>query len=524
MFRHHHSSHASVLHTATPGNRSVVALLAFGIAMGLSPAPQARQESPAPQVRQESPAPQARQEKTVPVGWQGPAQLVDAPDLNPDPRIVEVTLDARVATVETAPGHRFDAWTYNGSLPGPLIRVRVGDRLIVRFTNHLPQPTTVHWHGLRIPIQMDGVPGASQPEVKPGESFVYDFTVPDAVLYWYHPHVMSAAQVGFGLYGALLVEDPTEDARGFDEIIMVLSDIEVSPQGKLEDPESGGSTGMAFGREGNWLLVNGREMPQMRARAGVPQRWRVVNAAKSRYFQLDPDGPRFTTIGGDAGLQAGPVESDTLVIAPGERIDAIFTPVAKSGNTLTVDWRLFNRGYGSVEARVPIGPLFEIAIEGTPPAKPVAYPVLSRAIEPLSTAGAREVMVELTIAQRSNGAFEYGINGVPFQKGRPFSARLGETQIWKLVNTTAWSHPFHIHGFFFQVLDQNGNPVRPLAWKDTVDVPFKSELRIAVKFDDDRPGEWMFHCHVLDHADGGLMGTVVVGNGPAAAAISTHTH
>jgi FtsP/CotA-like multicopper oxidase with cupredoxin domain len=264
-------------------------------------------------------------------------------------------------------------------------------------------------------------------------------------------------------------------------------------------------------------------MPQMRARAGVPQRWRIVNAAKSRYFQLDPDGPRFTTIGGDAGLQAGPVESDTLVIAPGERIDAIFTPVAKSGNTLTVDWRLFNRGYGSVEARVPIGPLFEIAIEG-PPAKPIAYPVLSRRIEPLATAGAKEVMVELTIGQRPNGAFEYGINGVPFQKNRPFSARPGETQIWNLVNTTAWSHPFHIHGFFFQVLDKDGNPVRPLAWKDTVDVPFKSSLRIAVKFDEGRPGEWMFHCHVLDHADGGLMGTVVVSDAPAGAASSTHTH
>ena len=148
--------------------------------------------------------------------------------------------------------------------------------------------------------------------------------------------------------------------------------------------------------------------------------------------------------------------------------------------------------------------------------------MLSRRIEPLSTTGAKEVVVELTIGQRSNGAFEYGINGVPFQKGKPFSARPGETQIWKLVNTTAWSHPFHIHGFFFQVLDKAGNPVRPLAWKDTVDVPFKSELRIAVKFDEDRPGEWMFHCHVLDHADGGLMGTVVVGN--TAASSTTHTH
>jgi FtsP/CotA-like multicopper oxidase with cupredoxin domain len=370
---------------------------------------------------------------------------------------------------------------------------------------------------------MDGVPGVSQREVKTGETFVYDFIVPDAGLYWYHPHVMSAAQVGFGLYGALLVEDPSEDAGAFDEIVMVLSDIEVDPKGKLEDPDSGGSTGMAFGREGNWLLVNGREMPTMRARAGVPQRWRIVNAAKSRYFQLDPDGPLFTTIGGDGGLQAAPVESDTLVIAPGERIDAIFTPVAKSGTALTVGWRLFNRGYGSVEARVPIGPLFDITLDGAPPS-PVAHPVLRRHIEPLATTGAKEVKVELTIGQRANGAFEYGINGVPFQKNRPFVARPGETQIWNLVNTTAWSHPFHIHGFFFQVLDEDGNPVRPLAWKDTVDVPFKSSRRIAVRFDEDRPGAWMFHCHVLDHADGGLMGTVVVGASATEGSNTAHAH
>jgi FtsP/CotA-like multicopper oxidase with cupredoxin domain len=461
-----------------------------------------------------------------PFGWQGAARLVEAPDLNPDARIVEVTLDARVATVETAPGQRVEAWTYNGTLPGPLIRVRVGDRLLIRFTNRLPQPTTVHWHGLRIPIQMDGVPGVSQPEVKTGDTFVYDFVVPDAGLYWYHPHVMSAAQVGFGLYGALLVEDPAEDAGAFDEIVMVLSDIEIDEKGVLADPESGGSTGMAFGREGNRVLVNGQEVPKLRARAGVPQRWRIVNAAKSRYFQVDPDGPRFTTIGGDGGLQGAPVESDTLVIAPGERVDTIITPAGKAGTTLTVNWWLFNRGFGSVEARIPVGPLFEISIEGTPPASPVIAPVLRRQIEPLTTTGAEEVRVELTIAQGADRAFEYGINGVPFQKNRPFVAQLGETQIWNLVNTTAWSHPFHIHGFFFQVLDKDGRPVRPVAWKDTVDVPFKSSVRIAVRFDEDRPGAWMFHCHVLDHADGGLMGTVEVGiaAGAGAPATRTHTH
>jgi FtsP/CotA-like multicopper oxidase with cupredoxin domain len=149
-------------------------------------------------------------------------------------------------------------------------------------------------------------------------------------------------------------------------------------------------------------------------------------------------------------------------------------------------------------------------------------PEVRRTIAPIDTAGARRVNIELTISQQPNGGrLEYGINGVPFAKDKPLMAGLGETQIWTIKNTTKWSHPFHLHGFFFQVLDDNGNPVRPLAWKDTVDVPLESTRSFIVRFDDDRPGSWMYHCHILDHADGGLMGTVIVGTPSGETA---HTH
>src|SRR5215471_12832983 len=261
-----------------------------------------------------------------PAGWDRDLKLREAPDLNPDPHIVEVDLDARIAPVEVAPGVRTNAWTYNGGIPGPLIRAHVGDRLIVHFTNHLPQPTTVHWHGIRVPIQMDGVPDVSQPAVQTDGNFTYDFVVPDAGLYWYHPHVMSAAQVGFGLYGALLVEDPTEQVGVADETVIVLSDIGINGRGELDSPDSGGSTGMAFGREGGYVLVNGKVRPQLVMRSGAPQRWRVVNTAKSRFFQIDLDGQKITRIGGDGGLLARPVTLDALVIAPGERADVIVAP------------------------------------------------------------------------------------------------------------------------------------------------------------------------------------------------------
>lgn len=442
-----------------------------------------------------------------------PGNLHDAIDINADPHVVEVNLEASVARVEIAPGKQVEAWTYNGGIPGPLIRVHVGDRLIVHFKNSLPQPSTVHWHGMRIPIQMDGVPGHSQPEVKPGETFTYDFVVPDAGLFWYHPHVMSAMQVGFGLYGPLLVEGSDEPLAGADERVLVLSDIDVEDNGKLRDPDNAGIAGKVFGLEGEHILVNGKKLPKWDAPIASPQRWRIVNAAKSRYFELSAaDGLQFTVIGGDGGLQEFPVDQTTLVVAPGERVDAIVTPKGKPGDSIIVQSLPFNRGYGSGY----YGPedVFSIALT-QPVSSHAAAPAIHRAIEPIPQSGATPIMMDVTLVQVDARNIEYRINGAPGDKFKPIQAKLGETQIWTIKNETQWSHPFHLHGFFFQALDENDAPVRPLAWKDTIDVPFQKTLRLIVRYDD-RAGSWMFHCHILDHAEGGLMGMVEVGlNGSA---------
>lgn len=453
----------------------------------------------------------------APAGWADGLRLNELADINPDPAIVEVTLTAKLADVDVAPGKRVQAWTYDGGLPGPLIKTRVGDRLIVHFKNQLNEPTTVHWHGVRVPIEMDGVPGISQPPVGTGESFTYDFIVRDAGLFWYHPHVMSAAQVGFGLYGPLLVEDPNDGVGVADQLTLVLSDIGFNAKGELEPADSGGSAGMVFGREGAYVLANGRHHPVLRARSGAPQRWRIVNAAKSRFFYLDLEGQEFTVIGVDGGLQERPTKTDILLVTAGERVDVIVTPRGSPGSTLPLRAMLYNRGYGSVEYRSVEDVL---TIEFSKDAPVAARPItVAREMTAPSAAGATPVEMILTLPPMQNNKSEFRINGVPYWKAKPFPAKLGEKQIWTVKNDSDWDHPFHLHGFFFHVLDDQGRPVRPLALKDTVNIPMKTTVTLLVHFDE-RPGEWMIHCHILDHAEGGLMGTVLVGDGKG----QGHTH
>ena len=449
-----------------------------------------------------------------PEGWDSELRLKEAVDINPDPKIVEVNIDARVERITIAPGKTVEAFTYNGQVPGPLIRLNVGDRLIVHFTNHLPMATTIHWHGVRVPIEMDGVPGISQPEVKPGGAFTYDLMVPDPGLFWYHPHVAYAEQVGFGLYAPLVVEDPAEKSRlgVVDEIVVVLSDIGIDENGKLEDPESGGTTGMAFGREGNIVLVNGKVggMGTLKARSGAPMRWRILNAAKSRYFSLDLDGQPLVKIGSDGGLIEYQTTATSLVLGCAERVDLIVQPKGSAGGELLLHSFVFNRGYGSVEFRPAEEPLFKIQFADGPAYSGPAPTRSTRAITPYSAEGATPLELLLTIDQLQDGRFQYGIDHKPYWTAKAFTAKLGETQIWTITNKTPWSHPFHLHGFFFHVVDEKGQAVHPIEWKDTVNVQFDQTVRVLVRFDE-RPGTWMMHCHILDHADGGLMGTIRVG-------------
>lgn len=440
--------------------------------------------------------------------WSAPIRAPLAADEAPDPDVFETHLEARTQAIEIIPGTTTEVWTYNGSLSGPEIRVERGDRVIVHFTNNLPEPTTIHWHGLRIPNDMDGVPGVSQPEVQPGETFTYDFVVPDAGTYWYHPHVRSAAQAGFGLYGSFVVTDPDEPADLGDELTLVLSDISLDADGNLQPADISGDLGTLFGREGSHLLVNGKLDPTIEVRAGRRQRWRLINAARSRYFQLGIPGHTFTRIGGDSGFIEHPVQQDTVVIIPGERAEVVFEPSAAAGSELAVAWIPYEHGFGSVFGRTE-EPVFRLHVTDQEPYIEAPLPTLSRTIPTIDTTDAPVTTLELTQNDASDGSFALGINGVPSWDAEPLRAEIGNTQVWEVKNTIDFAHPFHLHGFFFQVLDLNGVAPAVKEWKDTADVPVDGVLRLAVRFDE-RPGMWMFHCHILDHADAGMMGMVEV--------------
>jgi FtsP/CotA-like multicopper oxidase with cupredoxin domain len=437
-------------------------------------------------------------------------RVAAAEDLAPDPHVFETELTASVTSLEILEGLLTDVYAYNGTVPGPEIRVARGDRVIVHFTNDLPEPTTIHWHGVRVPNDVDGVPGVSQPEILPGETFTYDFVVPDAGTFWYHPHVRSAEQVGAGLYGSFVVTDPDEPKDLGDDVTLVLSDIDLRDDGQLETEILGGYLQLLFGREGNTLLVNGKVDPKLLARSGRRQRWRVINAARTRYYQLAIEGHEFLRFGGDGGMIEHPVTNETIVVAPAERAEVIFTPDAEPGTTLPVRWVPYDRGFGStVRDEVEVMNI-EVGDQGRYVDAPL--PSLGRSIEALDISAAKELTMELTQNDPEDGTLALGINGIPSWDAPPIQVGLGETQVWTFRNTIDFAHPMHLHGYFFQVLSMDGTPPSVREWKDTVDVHVDGETKIAVHFDE-RPGMWMLHCHILDHSESGMMTMVDVSDG-----------
>ncbi|HEX6276295.1 MAG TPA: multicopper oxidase family protein [Polyangiaceae bacterium] len=427
------------------------------------------------------------------------------PDEDPREDVVAVRVTAAPATLELARNRTTRLAAYSGHVPGPLIRANRGDRLKVHFENRLADVTTLHFHGIRLPNAMDGVPDVTQPPVPQGGSFDYEFELPDAGLYWYHPHCDTVVQMGNGLYGAILVVDPDEPEDIGDETVLVLSDVDLDDDGRIVPP-SDDPLDAAIGSEGNVVLVNGRVRPTLEVAEGRRTRLRVLNAARARYFRLSIPGRPFLKIGSDGGAIEEPVAVDEPVLVPGERLDLVLEPLGVEGTAAELVSLPIARGLPMDPT--PEASLLTLRVVRSPLAPSPPLPELSRSIGAIETATAEEVPIALTMNETEN-AWEMGINGVPGSHATSIRARVGTTQTLVVSNQSSFSHPFHLHGFFFQRLDEAGNVVRPIELKDTIEIPPIGTVKLAVRYDD-RPGMWAFHCHILDHAEAGMMGMLHV--------------
>jgi FtsP/CotA-like multicopper oxidase with cupredoxin domain len=418
----------------------------------------------------------------------------DAARPDPGRRVIVVDLEASEVRWELAPGSVTRAWGYNGTIPGPTLEAQVGDVLEIRFRNRLPEPTNIHWHGLRVPAAMDGTEAVQSP-VLPGGEFVYRFRLPDAGTFWYHPHINETVQLERGLYGALVVRGPGEPELD-RERILVLDDVKLDEQGEIAP--FGGIVQRHDGREGDIRLVNGVAEPVLAVAAGQIERWRIVNASSARYVRLSIGGRPFRILGTDGGLIEAAVTVREALLATADRLDLAVGPFAE-GEEIAVEALKYSRR----TIRTRKAERFATLRVG--PAEPsrARLPERLRTIEPLAPASAAPTRtVKLGVRPSLRHGLDFVIDGHRHHHGDPVKA--GELQIWDVVNTTLMDHPFHLHGFFFQVLSIDGEPPPWRSWEDVVNLPPRATARIAW-MPDDRPGSWMYHCHILEHHASGMM-------------------
>jgi FtsP/CotA-like multicopper oxidase with cupredoxin domain len=424
------------------------------------------------------------------------------------PRTVEVNITAAVTSLSMQPGVTTEAFAYNGQVPGPTLDVREGDQVIVHFRNDLPEPTTVHWHGIHLPFESDGSPFHP---IKPGETHDYAFTVRPgtAGTYWYHPHPdhRTGFAIGKGLFGGIVVHAADDPLPAMQEKLLILSDNRFLHDGAIDFPDPSshhGGVDEENGREGPVLFVNGHVMPTLTIRSGEVQRWRVVNASAGRLYRLALPGHTFLQVGSDGGLFEKPVELKDILLTTGERVELLVRGTDAPGTKSVLQNLPYDRYAPQTRPAdwQTTRDLLTLQTTSEPAVTPVAIPAVLRKIIPLDTA--RSTAVRTVV-------FGQGmINGKLMDMARvDVSTKVGATEIWEIENIVGMDHPFHLHGFQFQVLDRDGVPEPYRAWKDMLNIPKHSTARIIVRYDD-YPGKWMFHCHILDHEDHGMMGVLEV--------------
>ena len=434
-------------------------------------------------------------------------------------KIKSFDLTARLTQVDLG-GTLAQTWTYGDVLPGKIIRVNKGDRVTVAFNNELPVSTSVHWHGLAIRNDMDGVPGVTTPEVPPGGSFNFDFITPDAGTHWFHPH--SGTQLDRGLYAPFIVDDPAEKTQYEREWILILDDwsdgVGKNPDEILAELMKGGGTDMGGmnmggmnmggmnmgGMDGGdvtypMYLINGRPSndPEIfLAKPGERIRLRIINAAADTIFDCALAQHTMEVTHTD-GYPVKPHKTALLQIGMGERYDVIvklkdgvFPLVAQAVGKTAMVRALIRTGSG----RTPQA--------NFKPSELNAMPLSAQSLvatDEVRLPALRPDRIQNLVLTGSMNPYVWKINGRTYADVEPLTIGLNESGRLRIRNMSMMPHPMHLHGHTFQLGSAGSSGAR----KDTVLVPPMGQ--IDVDFAATNPGRWMIHCHNAYHAEAGMM-------------------
>ncbi|OAT72907.1 multicopper oxidase family protein [Parageobacillus thermoglucosidasius] len=439
----------------------------------------------------------------------------------------EIHLTAKEALLQINDKVKLPIYTYNGSVPGPQIRVKQGDTVKIHLKNELPEPITIHWHGYPVPNSQDGVPGVTMNAIKPGETFTYEFTATVPGTYWYHSHQESAKQVDKGLYGTLIVE-PKHEEKADRDYTLVLDEWVSDPNeenmhmngmdhSNMEHGNGSDHQHMNMNRIGHDMsmydifTINGKSgsaVKPLKVKKGEKVRLRLVNAGYMSH-QLHLHGHEFKIVAADGQPlnDPQPIKDELLNIAPGERYDIEFTANNPG------EWLLECHG----DMKGADGMKVKIQYEGEKGSADKANATEDLPVVDMTSYG-KQKLGEFTLDQKYDVEYTmnlgtamgkdgmvYTINGKTYPETTPVHVKKGDLVKVKLVNDSpADLHPMHLHGHFFQVLSKNGKPMTgsPLI-KDTLNLNPGEEYVVAFKADN--PGNWMFHCHDLHHASAGMV-------------------
>lgn len=459
----------------------------------------------------------------------GGEELSEPKVLRSDNGQLEVKLSAAHERVRVA-GRDAKAVSYNGSLPGPTLVLRAGDRVKVALENRLEEATNLHVHGLHVSPQ--GNSDNVLVSIEPGESFEYEYRLPEnhpPGVYWYHPHHHGnvAEQVFGGLYGAIIVQDP--DPVPVDrERVLVISDISLSPDGSIAPA---GQMEKMMGREGELVLANGQLNPSVAALPGERERWRIVNACTSRYLRLRLTGQVLRLLGLDSGRHRESLDVEEVLLTPGNRADLLVSATAGTSvlRALPVDRGSMGMMMGSGSGAGSSGgapegiALVTFTVSGTPVdvREPVPRQPVPRDLRAEAVTARRELVFAMGMGMGMNGSADdaggmgagmmgFTINGEPFEPDRvDIMASSGAIEEWTLKNTSPMDHPVHLHVWPMQLIATNGRPAERPEWQDVVNVPARGSATVRIALED-FVGKTVYHCHILDHEDLGMMGLIDV--------------